>query len=152
MQDYVRAYGDGVIDRIVSEGASVSETPIEASSNGIVVSYLLNLGESGEDNLFTFGHDFGMEHYPNEFFTPNSKSVQILLRDQFCPQFKNISVDLGVIFHRDEQGRPRVTFRIVGGKFYSGTGSFFQSPDFTEVLAVSDAASRPSRVVAEVGE
>lgn len=151
MQDYVRLYAEGIFDRLAEEGITLSEEPIEASQDGLISSYRLDLGQSGEDDLSVFANEFALEHYPNEFSTPSPTRVQILLCNQISKQLKGVSADLAAIFHLDEDDKPRITFRIVGGRIYLGSGDVFQSPDFSKILQIADTIDQPSRVV-EVGE
>lgn len=151
MQEYVRLYAEGIIDRLIEEGVSLDDAPLERSDDGTISSYLIDLGQSGEDDLLVFANEFATTHYPNEFSNPTPTRVQILLLNQICKQYKNIGADLAAIFHYDQNNRPRITFRIVGARLYLGDGTVFESPRFSEVLNFASQLDKPDRVV-EVGE
>lgn len=155
--DIIRVYADGIIDRLYDEGVTLVEEPVVVAEDGSLSSYLLNLGESGEDNLLAFAEEFAQTNYPNEYGTPSAKAVQILLMNQINPRYKNIGVDLGAIFHYDDQMRPRLTFRILGARYYDGQGNVFESPYISDVMSLATKVENYERIinipdVGEVGE
>lgn len=130
MIDMIRAYANSLFDRLVEEGVKISEDPVLQDENGTIVSYSLDLSDTGDtDNILVFANEFCEDHYPQEYNQVSTKSVQILMTDLMIKEYKNIAVDLAAMFHVGENDQPSLTMRLLKFTYYFGDGCKYSVND-----------------------